>query len=155
MKYLLVLSSLALFAFTCKKIAEEKRITPTCESGNVVIKNLETEYGCVNTKYNLQLNNVDSFVVINSQPEFEAKVTGTCLPAIDFAAYTLVAGKKQLTNDNSNIQYTAIRDCNASKIHLNVLLSNTLGLSAPVVTWHCLLPKLQATEMVEVNIEVQ
>lgn len=155
MKYILMLFSLTLCAFTCKKAAEEKKLSETCQSGPLAVKSLETEYGCINTRYALQLNSAENFLVINSQADFETSVAGSCIPAIDFNQYTLVIGKKQLTNDNTGIEYTANRDCNTGTVQVNVIIKNNLGLSAPVITWHCLLPKIADTETVTTNISIE
>lgn len=155
MKYFLLLFSLTLCAFTCKKAGEEKKVSETCQGGSLGVKSLETEYGCVNTRYALQFNATENFLVINSQSAFEAAVSGSCVPVIDFNQYTLVIGKKQLSNDNSFIEYNASRDCSTGTVQVNVTIKNNLGLSAPVVTWHCLLPKVADTETVLTNISIE
>jgi hypothetical protein len=155
MKYLLLAFSLTLFAFTCKKNQDEAIRDYPCQSEELPLASLESQYGCANTKYGMRLNSADSFMVIRDQATFAANVTGNCLPAIDFNAYTLVIGKKQLPNDNTSIEYNASKDCQARKINLTVVIKNNLGLSAPVVTWHCLLPKLTVDEKVAVSVFVQ
>lgn len=154
MKHLFILLSLSLFACSCKKNAAITLDTP-CQEGAVSLGSLESQYGCVNTRYGMQLTAASSFLVIRSQQEFEANVAGNCLPAIDFDQYTLVIGKKQLINDNTGIEYYASRDCDTRKINLLVSITNNAGLSAPLVTWHTLLPKLAADETVEVTVELQ
>jgi hypothetical protein len=153
MKQLLLLFSVSVFAFGCKKTVEVKLDIP-CQEGGVSLGSLEGQYGCVNTKYGLQLNASDSVKIIRSQQEFEAHVTGSCLPAIDFNMFTLIIGKKQLQNDNTAIEYNAVRDCDAGKINLEVYITNNLGLAAPIVTWHTLLPKLADGERVDVSFSI-
>jgi hypothetical protein len=153
MKHLFILFSLSLFACSCKKNATIILDTP-CQEGGVSLGSLESQYGCVNTRYGMSLTAASSFLVIRSQQEFEASVTGNCLPSIDFNQYTLVIGKKQLINDNTGIEYYATKDCETKKVNLVVYITNSLGLSAPLVTWHTLLPKLAADETVEVTIEL-
>lgn len=153
MKYLLIVFSFSLFTVGCKKTAQ---ITSnTCQEGILSLGSLESQYGCVNTKYSLHLNGTDSVRIIRNQQEFEASVTGSCLPAIDFNTFTLIVGKKQLQNDNTAIAYSAQRDCDAGKINLEVYITNNLGLAAPVITWHTLLPKLADGERVDVSFSIQ
>jgi hypothetical protein len=60
-----------------------------------------------------------------------------------------------LQNDNGSIEYAATRDCDAGKVNLLVFITNNLGLAAPVVTWHALLPRLAAHEKVSVDIQLR
>lgn len=149
MKQLLLLFSLSVFTIACKKTAEVTLETP-CQEGGVSLGSLESQYGCNNTKYGLHLNGTDSVKIIRSQQEFEANVTGNCLPAIDFNMFNLIIGKKQLTSDNNTIEYSAVRECDPRTIKLEVYITNNIGLAAPVVTWHSLLPKLADDETVDV-----
>jgi hypothetical protein len=126
-----------------------------CEVVNSVPTSLEAEYGCVNTKYQMQIALQNNFKVIQSQAEFTAQVTGTCMPIIDFSNYALIIGKKGLTNGNRNISYALVRDCPNNKMTLNVTLQNDLTLNAPNITYHALVPKLNTNEQVAVNVTVQ
>ena len=153
MKQLLLLFILSIIAIACKKTAQVTLEIP-CQEGGVSLGSLEGQYGCVNTKYGLQLNASDSVKIIRSQQEFEANVTGSCIPAIDFNTFTLIMGTKQLLNDNIAIEYNAVRDCDAGKINLEVYITNNLGLAAPSVTWHTLLPKLADGERVDVSFSI-
>jgi hypothetical protein len=155
MKYFLLAFSLTLFAFTCKKNQEEKVLDNPCQNGTISLSSMETQYGCVNTKYGMRLNATEAFLVIRDQATFAANVTGSCLPVVDFNQYTLVIGKKQLINDNTSISYSATKNCDTKKVNLLVTITNNLGLAAPLVTWHTLLPALAVNETVDVAIELR
>jgi hypothetical protein len=126
-----------------------------CQSSNLDIKSLESEYGCVNTKYGLSINLSDTYIIIRSQEEFENKVSGECIPNVDFSSYDLIIGKKQLTSGNSSIDYELIRDCHISKLELKVTYNQNIATEAPNLTYHALLPKLGDEETVEVQILIE
>jgi hypothetical protein len=148
--------------FSCNKETNDKETTTDkkkdeapCEVVNSVPTSLEAEYGCINTKYqmNIALNN--TFQVIKTQSQFNSLVTGTCMPNIDFTRYDLIIGKKGLLNGNKNISYALVRDCPNNKMTLNVSIQNDLTATAPNITYHALVPKLNPTEQVMVNVTVQ
>ena len=91
-----------------------------CQSMNLSIKNLEDEFQCVNTKYQMELNISEDLIIINSQDEFENLVSGSCSPVIDFEKYTLITGKKGLPNGNTSIEYIWTRNCPNSDYILQV-----------------------------------
>jgi hypothetical protein len=126
-----------------------------CETTTTVPTNLEVEYGCINTKNLMQIALNDTYRVIQSQAEFNSLVTGSCLPNIDFTKYALIIGKKGLRNGNRNISYMLTRDCINNKMTLAVTIANDISAHAPNITYHALVPKLNANEQVVVNITVQ
>lgn len=124
----------------------------TCEPMALPFTNLETEYGCVNTKYFLY-NSVetDSYIIIRNQNDFDTMTDDlTCRPQIDFETYDLVIGKKQLTSGNDSIQYEYIDNCIAKKLKVTFLQNETL--IAPNIIYHALIPKLSAQESIEVEL---
>ena len=60
------------------------------------ITSLETEYSCINTPYQMDIDLSEEFTIIRSQSVFDNLVIGTCMPQIDFEAYDLLIGKKGL-----------------------------------------------------------
>jgi hypothetical protein len=137
-------------AFKCNK--EDENIA--CSSGPLVIKSLETEYGCINTPMQMNISLSNTYRLINSQAEFANLVTGSCLPTIDFAQYTLLIGKQTLNGGLSNISYEANKDCSTGGYVVNVTITKNLALQAPNVTYHLLLPKIQNSSLVQVNTMV-
>lgn len=123
-----------------------------CKSTVVIVKSLETEYGCVNTRYGLQIDLTENYTIIRSQQDFENKVSGNCIPIIDFASYDLVIGKKGLNRGNSSIDYKLTRDC-ANILKLQVTFNQSLTLDTPIVTYHALIPKLGDEETVFVQFD--
>jgi hypothetical protein len=126
-----------------------------CETTTTIPTNLEGEYGCVNTKNLMQISLNDTYRIIQSQSEFNSLVTGSCLPNIDFNKYALIIGKKALRNGNRSIAYSLTRDCINNKMILNVTITNDLSATAPNITYHALVPKLNTNEQVVVNVTVQ
>lgn len=126
-----------------------------CQSINLDVKSLESEYGCINTKYGLSINLSDTYIIIRSQEEFENKVSGECIPKVDFSSYDLVIGKKQLTSGNTLIDYELIRDCHIGKLELKVTFNQNIAAEAPNLIYHALTPKLGDEETVEVQIIIE
>lgn len=75
---------------------------------------LEIEYDCTNTKYDLDLEITDDFIVTKEQTDYNSRVTGNCNPDIDFSTFDLIIGKQQLTTGNDSVDYqlteTAIQE---------------------------------------------
>jgi len=139
-------------------------IISSCESSNsnndctpqaLPVKSLETEYGCVNTKY--QLNNIvlgDNYIIIRNQNEFNNWTDDLgCRPEIDFDTYDLILGKKQLTSGNQSIQYQYMDNCTEKKLTVTFIQDATMV--APVLIYHALIPKLANNEQVVVQTIVQ
>lgn len=116
--------------------------------------NLEVEYGCTNTKYQMDIDLNDDFVIIRSQQDFNNLVTGTCSPDIDFSAYDLVIGKKALTSGNTSIEYSYMKHPCSNAKYLEVHFIQNATAEAPNLTYHALVPKLNANETVNVTIEL-
>lgn len=126
-----------------------------CSNAALVVKSLETEYGCQNTTRQLSINLSETYTVIRTQQEFEQQVTGSCRPQIDFATYDLVIGRKGLANGVGGINYTLQQDCNTSKLLLNVAISPSMTTEAPNITYHALIPKLAVGQEVGVQVQVK
>jgi hypothetical protein len=148
--FALLLLTTVCSAFKCNK--EDAPVV--CSSGPLVLKSLESEYGCSNTPMQMHINLNNSYRLINTQAEFNSLVTGSCLPNIDFNQYTLLIGKQALTGGLQNITYTALNDCNSNTQTVNVQITKNLALNAPNVTYHVLLPKVASTSSVQVNTTV-
>lgn len=126
-----------------------------CGSPNWTIPaNLETEYNCTNTKYQMDINLTDDYLIIRSQLEFDNLVTGTCMPNIDFSTYDLVIGKKVLTSGNTSINYNYMKHpCNNNKF-LEVTFTQNATTEAPNITYHALIPKLEINETINLTLEI-
>lgn len=124
----------------------------TCEPTTLPFTNLETEYGCVNTRYFLYNSvQVDNYIIIRNQNDFDSMTDDlTCRPQIDFEMYDLIIGKKQLTSGNDSIQYEYIDNCITKKLKVIFLQNETL--IAANITYHALIPKLSVQESVEVEL---
>lgn len=136
----------------------------SCESSNsnndctpqqLPIRSLETEYGCVNTRYTLSNSvQVNDFIIIRNQTDFNNLTDSpSCRPDIDFDVYDLVLGKKQLTSGNQSIQYQYMDDCTSKTLTVTFIQDETT--IAPMLTYHALIPKLEPTEQVIVETIVE
>ncbi|QNJ97565.1 hypothetical protein [Constantimarinum furrinae] len=126
----------------------------SCTPGIVEITSLEAEYGCVNTKNEMEINLSDDFVIITSQSDFDSQVTGSCQPDINFSIYDLVIGKKALTSGNTSITYELLRNCDTQIQTLTVTFVQNATTEAPNLTYHALIPKLENGQVLEVDIIV-
>lgn len=148
-----------------------------CASPELPVRSLESEYGCPDTRRQLNVNLSQTHTVIRSQADFDRLVTSSCQPRIDFNAYDLVIGKKELPSGNSGIMYTLRRDCKTNQVLLRarhkqctptcclycetnqvllrVVFQQNLTAEAPSITYHALVPKLAPGEDVRVKIEVK
>lgn len=126
----------------------------TCDDTVIEIKSLESEYGCENTKYQMDIALVNNYEIIRSQMSFDSLVSGSCKPQIDFITYDLVIGKKRLTSGNTSITYELVRDCKTKMLRLTVTFNQNITTVAPNLTYHALIPKLKDDETVEVLIQI-
>ena len=127
----------------------------TCEPVALPFTDLETEYGCENTKYLLH-NTVqgDNYIIIRNQNDFDTMTDDlTCRPQIDFTTYDLILGKKQLTSGNQSIAYEYMDNCTEKVLTVTFVQSSTM--EAPSVTYHALVPKLAPNEQVTVETLVE
>ncbi|RUA13174.1 MAG: hypothetical protein DSY83_12055 [Flavobacteriia bacterium] len=115
---------------------------------------LESEYGCANTKYQMEIDLVDEFTIIRSQSSFEALVTGSCQPQIDFSTYDLVIGKRSLSNGNTSIDYKLVEDCETGDQVLMVTFHQNDTTEAPNLTYHAFIPKLGDEQGLSIAITI-
>lgn len=107
--------------------------------------------GCP-TAHLLNVNVNESYLLIRSQTEFDNLVsyTGNCSLAIDFSAYDLIIGKKQLTSGNQFVDFDQFtQDCNTRKVRVFFHQNETM--IAPNVLYHVLIPKLNNSEQLVVE----
>lgn len=145
-RLLLMLSIVSLFGTACEK-------KETCLSEEIAVTSLEKEYGCENTVGGLEIDLEDSHTIIRSQPDFEQRVAGDCMPEIDFEKYDLIIGKQRLRSGVHEINYEYLRNCNGD-YRLNVSIQHNSASVAPNITYHALVPKLPAGEPVDVDIKL-
>ena len=136
MKYrILIISILFLGIFSCNNDDD-------CTDTILNTTSLEIEYGCTNTKYQMDIELSENFMIIRNQLDFTEFVSGTCQPAIDFSVYDLIIGKKRLANGNSSIDYELIENCETGSQNLIVTFNQNETTEAPNLTYHALIPKL-------------
>lgn len=149
MKKIVIVAVLGLF-FSCTSSNNSE-----CEPSALPFTNLETEYGCVNTKY--LLHNIvqgDNYIIIRNQNDFETMTDDVaCRPQIDFTTYDLIIGKKQLTSGNQSIQYDYTDNCTEKVLRVTFIQSGTM--EAPTVIYHALIPKLDPSEQVSVETVIE
>lgn len=116
--------------------------------------NLESEYGCTNTKYSLDIDLKNDNTIIRNQASFNELVMGSCHPLIDFVTYDLIIGKKGLNSGNDTIEYKLIQNCKTSNLELTVSFYQNRLTAAPNVTYHALIPKITGQQKIDVEIEM-
>ena len=146
MKKTCLLSLLLIAVFSCSEDYND------CTNEILETTSLELEYGCVNTGSEMDINLMDDFVVISTQDEFDATVTGSCFPEIDFDIYDLIIGKHGLPSGYDTIETKLIEDCETKSLTLYVdfILNDTL--IAPNVTYHALVSKIDNIENLQVVV---
>lgn len=127
---------------------------PGCFISEVDFTNLEAAYSCENTKNLVEINLKDTHTIINTQAEFDAQISGPCMPQIDFDIYTLIIGKKGLANGNLSISYDYINNCATDTNTLTVTFNQNATTEAPNLTYHILSPKIAKSTTVEVDVIV-
>lgn len=102
----------------------------------------------------MEIDLADEFTIIRSQSVFEAMVTGSCQPQIDFSTYDLVIGKRGLSNGNTSIDYTLVEDCETGDQVLMVTFHQNDTTEAPNLTYHALIPKLGDEQGLSIAITI-
>lgn len=123
-----------------------------CEDVILNTTSLESEYGCTNTQFQIQISLYEEFIVIRNQEDFELLAEGDCQPEIDFATYDLVIGKKGLNSGYDSIEYVLTEKCDSGDLELEVTFIQDATMIAPVVVFHALVPKLGTDQEISVNI---
>ena len=122
-----------------------------CEDVQLDVLSLESEYGCVNTKYQMDIDLQEDFTIINNQSEYDQLVSGSCNVQIDFTKYDLIVGKKGLTNGNVRIHYRLLKECDYKRLQLEITFFQNITAVAPNLTYHALIEKLDSGEDIEVT----
>ena len=130
---------------------ENNNSNDDCGDTTVESFSLEEVYGCVNTKYQLDINLVENFAIITNQSEFDQLISGSCNPSINFSIYDLVIGKKGLESGIASITYFLIQDCD-DNYKLEVLMNTNETTEAPNITYHRLIPKLAQDQTIDVEL---
>ena len=125
-----------------------------CSDSIIETTSLENEYGCINTKYQMDIELSNDHMIIRNQLDFSEFVTGSCQPEIDFSIYDLVIGKKGLSSGNSSINYELIENCNDGNQTLTVTFNQNETTEAPNLTYHALIPKLGNEQTLNIQIIV-
>ena len=125
-----------------------------CFVSDVDFTNMEAAYSCENTKNLVDINLQETFTLIKSQAAYDAQITGSCMPQIDFDVYTLIIGKKGLANGNTTISYDYSNDCATDTNILTVTFNQNATTEAPNLTYHILSPKIAESTTVEVIINI-
>lgn len=124
-----------------------------CTSSTLPVTDLESEYGCINTPGQVNIDLTEEYIIIRSQSEFDSLVTGSCTPQIDFVTYDLLIGKKGLVSGLETIDYDGLTlNCNNGQLNLTVTFVLNATTEAPNVTYHVLVPKLEPNESINVTI---
>ncbi len=147
MKYSFVVLMLMICISSCKK--------DDCKEELRSAKHFETEFGCVNTKYDLSIDLTNAVTVIRTKDDYDTKVTGTCHPEIDFTLYDLVIGKQATTYRNDTILYDFRIACPEDALNLSVEIIQSATNVADEVVFHAMIPKLGDEELLYINVNIK
>jgi len=124
-----------------------------CSPVIIDITSLEAEYSCMNTPYQMDIDLTEEFIIIRNQSVFDDLVTGSCTLQIDFEAYDLLIGKKGLSSGIERIDYDGlVKNCETGQLSLTITFIRNATAEAPNLTYHVLVPKLEANEVINVSI---
>jgi hypothetical protein len=126
-----------------------------CTEAVMTTRHFESDYGCVNTKFTLQIDLNNDAIIIRSKETYDSKVTGTCHPEIDFSLYDLVIGKQSTSNFNDTIIYDYRRTCPDKKLTLVVDLVQSDATMPSTVVYHAIIPKLGDKESLNIKLTVR
>jgi len=118
-------------------------------------KHFESEFGCVNTKYDLLINLNNSVTVIRNKDDYDTKVLGTCHPEIDFTAYDLIIGKQATTYRNDTILYDFRIACPEDELTISVNIIQSDVNVADAVVFHAMIPKLGDEEPLYIVVNIK
>lgn len=124
-----------------------------CTVETLETSSLETLYDCTETKYQMDIDLSDDYIVIQDQETFNNLVTGSCMPEIDFTTYNLLIGKQGLASGNTLITYSLSRNiCVSEQWELIVQFDQNETTEAPNLTYHALIPNTLNSEDIFVRI---
>jgi len=148
MKKTILLSALLICIMSCTKKDD-------CKEDIINIKNFETDYGCVNTRFGLNVNLNNECTVIRSKEDYDNQVSGDCHPDIDFSQYDLVIGKQSTGNFNDTVLFDFRRTCPDKKLTLTIDVIQ-LDITQPsTIVYHTLIPKLGDEEALNIVINIK
>jgi hypothetical protein len=146
-------NSVFTFAFLLCILSCNKK--DTCKEELLTVKHFETEYGCSDTRFALQIDLNNDYTIIRSKETYDSRVTGSCHPEIDFTLYDLVIGKQSTGNFNDTILYDLRRTCPEKELTLTVdVIQSALTLPS-TVAYHALIQKQGNEDSLKININVQ
>ncbi len=145
LKYFLMIG--ALLMFSCSSDDE-------CSNTEITLTDLEAEYGCTSTKYQMDIDLTNDFTIIRTQSSFDDLVTGNCSPQIDFDRFDLIIGKQVVTTGNVSLDYKLMNNCVNNRLDLTITSVQGLTTVVENLTYHVLVPKLNDKETVDVVFTV-
>jgi len=126
-----------------------------CDEKILTAKHLESEYGCVNTKYSLVVDLQNNGKIIRSEEAYDTEVSGPCHPDIDFSKYDLVIGKQSSGNENDTILYDYRTACPDNEPTLTVEIIQSDVTRPDNVVYHAIIPKLGDEETLHIIVNVK
>ena len=148
MKNITLLSALLICIMSCTK-------KDNCKEEIMNVKNFETDYGCVNTRFSLIIDLNNDCTIIRSKESYDSQVSGTCHPEIDFSLYDLVIGKQSTGNFNDTTLFDLRKTCPDKKLTLTIDIIQ-LDITQPsTVVYHALIPKLGDEESLNIQINIR
>ncbi len=121
----------------------------------VATGSLESLYNCVNTQNNMDFTFASEYEIIRTQGRFDSVILGNCKPIIDFTTYDIIVGEETTSSGVDTIEYEYTPPCNGLNGDLEVKIIRNAAAVVETVTYHALIPKLQTSETVTVNVLVE
>jgi len=125
-----------------------------CKDEILSTKHFETEFGCIQTRFNLLIDLDNTYTVIRSNATYDELVSGICHPEIDFSKYDLVIGKQATGNLNDTVYYDYRRLCPDIDLTLTIDVITSDATQPSNITYHALIPKLGDEESIDIIVNV-
>ena len=147
-KKFVLIGILLCFLYAC--IDEKEK----CVDELLSTKHFETEFGCIQTRYNLFIDLHNTCTIIRSKATYDELVSGICHPEIDFSNYDLVIGKQATGNLNDTVYYDYRRVCPDMDLTLTIDVVTSAATQPSNITYHALIPKLGDEESIDIIVNV-
>ena len=145
----LTLAALSLLTMSnsCKK---EEEIVPCTVAAEVVTAQVVGLVPCI-TEPVPNVGQTNQYI-INSTAEYQELFAGTKLPAVDFTAYTLLAGKTRLASGGHVLAQHVRQTC--AGYTYTVQLAAGTSASAANVVYYVLVPKLVTSTKIDFDVQL-
>jgi len=126
-----------------------------CKENVLTTKHFETEFDCVDTRNNLNIDLTDNCTVIRTKQSYDEEVSGTCHPDVNFSIFDLAIGKQATARQVDTIYYDLKIKCPENELTLTVDIIQSAVAVPDNVVYHAMIPKLGDEEAMYVIVNIK